>query len=65
MRQFAVVLAAQEARLQFALVYTGLRRQHASQQRLLAHFQAEDGDHRVAVDGCILRNIDGERGFTH
>ena len=60
-----MVFAAQEAGLQLALVHPGLRGQHAAQQRLLAHFQAEDGHDGLVLIGRVLRDVDGQRGFAH
>ena len=63
--QLDLIFAAEEAGLQLALVDPGLRGQHAAQQRLLAHFQAEDGDDGVVIDGRVLGDVDGERGLAH
>jgi hypothetical protein len=63
--QLVVILAAQKAGLQLALVHPGLRGQHAAQERLLAHFQAENGHRGAVVDGRVLGHIDGQRGFAH
>ncbi len=60
-----MILAAQKAGLQLALIDPGLAGEHTAQQRFLAHFEAEDGDGGLVVDGRILRNVDGEGGFTH
>ena len=60
-----MIFPAQEAGLELALVNPGLGGEHAAQQRLLAHFQAEDGDHGTVVDGGVLRDVDGEGGFAH
>ncbi len=63
--QLFVVFAAQEAFLQPLLVDPGLRGQHAAQQRLLAHLQAEDGHNGAVVDGRILGDVDGQGGLAH
>ena len=63
--QLALIFSTEESGLQLALVYPGLRGQHAAQQRVFAHFQAEDCDDGLAVDGRILGNIDGQRGLSH
>jgi hypothetical protein len=59
--QLGVVFLAQEAGLQLALVDPGLRGQHAAQQRLLAHFQAEDGHDGLVVDGGVLAMLMARR----
>ncbi len=41
------------------------RRQHTAQQRLLRHFEREDGDDFIALDGRVLRDVDGQRSLTH
>ncbi len=47
--QLLMIFPAEKAGLQLALIDPRLRSQHAAQQRLLAHFQAEDRDDCVAA----------------
>ena len=63
--QLDLVFSTDHALLEHLLIDPGLGGEHAAKQRLLAHFQAEDGHHGFMIDGCILRDVDGQGSLAH
>ena len=63
--EFVAIFAEEETFLNFDGVDDGFRCQHASQERLLRHFEREDGDGFTTLDGGVLGDVDGEGGFAH
>ncbi len=65
MRQLLARVAGEIAHLNVSRVHHRLRGEHAAQQRLLRHFQREDGNHLAALHRAVLRNVDGPRRLAH
>ena len=64
-RQPAVVLLAQVAAAEPVRVDPRLGRQHAHEQLLLRHFQAEEADGHVGLGADVLRDVEHEAGLAH
>ena len=64
-RQPAVVLLAEEAAAEAVRVDPRLGRQHAHEQLLLRHLQAEEADRHVGRRADVLRDVQHEAGLAH
>ena len=64
-RQAAVILLVEEAAAEAVRVDARLGRQHAHEQLLLRHFQAEEADRHVGLDADVLRDVEHEAGLPH
>ena len=64
-RQPAVVLLVQVAAAEPVRVDARLGRQHAHEQLLLRHFEAEEADRHVGLDADVLRDVQHEAGLPH
>ena len=59
------IFAWDESGLDFLRADVRLGGEHAAEERLLRHFEREDGDFLATLDGGVLRDVDGEGGFAH
>ena len=64
-RQPAVVLLAQEAAAEPVRVDARLGGQHAHEQLLLRHLEAEEADGHVGRGADVLRDVEDEAGLAH
>ncbi len=64
-RDARVVLLSDRAAHQAMAVDLGLRRQHAEEQRLLRHFEAEEPDGHVGLRGHVLCDVEHETRLAH
>ena len=64
-RQAAVILLVQVAAAESVRVDARLRRQHAHEELLFRHLQAEEADGLVGLDADVLRDVEDEAGLPH
>src|SRR5712675_2666159 len=60
----APVFAGEMAGAEFVGVDLGYGGDEALEERLLGHFEAEDGDGLAAADADVFGEVEGERGFS-
>ena len=65
LRQPAPVALAEEAAAQPVRVDPRLAGQHAQEQLLLRHFEAEDADRHVGLGADVLRHVQHQAGLAH
>ena len=64
-RQLREVALAEEPGAQPVRVDAGLGRQHAQEQLLLRHFEAEEADRHVGLRADVLRDVEHEARLAH
>ena len=64
-RQAAVVLLVQEPAAEAVRVDARLGRQHAHEQLLFRHFEAEEAHRHVGLRADVLRDVQHEAGLAH
>ena len=63
--ELAPLLLVEIAVAELLAIDAGGGAEHAGEQRLLGHFQREDGDGLLELQGNMLGDVQGERGFAH
>ena len=64
-RQASVVFLVEEAAAEPVRVDARLGRQHAHEQLLFRHFQAEEADDHVGLGAEVLRDVEDQAGLAH